>query len=312
MSETASNVVTYTRRDADAGRLPALRLTLEPERVEGANRATLADIDAMLALARSGASARNRQINRCKWASWAENGDLLCTLKLWVWPSDINLAYALTLPPGVTSADPVLVREPKDTKFWVAGSGGEIELPWLLENAAFVWHPAIGVWDAWSRPASPPAIRQDKARLNLDGERDRYGVLHVRGTAVGFRHDLTIRYPTGKKPAGVVQSASSGLDYSLYIAAAELGNENGGPGISIKSADSFEARATWRDENGEQREESATMNIPECVRALLEECPNGTTYVTKIRMQPPEGDLPVTVYYNTCNGNILDVRWGRR
>lgn len=287
---TASLPLTYTPAPADEGRRPSLRLTLEPEYVDvSRNKATLADIDAMLAMARSGLSARNRQVARCKWASWAENGDLLCKLALWVWPSDIDLAYALTLPPGVTSAAPALVREPRDTKYWVAGSGGEVELPWLLEDAAFGWHERIGVWDAWSRPASPPSIEQARARLNLSGERGVYGVLTVRGTAVGRRHDLTIRYPTG-----------------------EANSDPEAPAISVTGADDFEVTASWTDENGEEREESVTIAIPECVRALLEECPDGTRLGGSIRVRPANpADGPVTVFYNACNGRALDIRRGR-
>lgn len=283
MSETTSTVITYTPRDA-ADRLPALRLWLEPENVSKRhNRATLADIDAMLALVRSGASARNRQASRCGWAKWAANGDLVVTLALWVWPSDIDLQYSLTLPPNVTSAPRVLERLPRDTKFWVAGSGGEIELPWLLEEATFAWHPRIGVCDEKSRPAEPPEITQDKARLILTGEGERYGVLWALGTAVGWRHDISIRYPKGG------------------------GEDPSAPAIRVTGADNVPVRATWTDENGENRTADATLEIPDCVKALLEECPGGVS--GRIRMRPPEGEPPpVTVYYNSCNGHVLAVR----
>lgn len=278
---TASATVAYTARDA-ADRLPALRLWLEPENVSRRhNRATLADIDAMLALVRSGASARNRQASRCGWAKWAANGDLVVTLALWVWPSDIDLQYSLTLPPNVTSAPRVLERLPRDTKFWVAGSGGEIELPWLLEDASFAWHPRIGVWDEKSRPAEPPEITQDKARLVLTGEGERYGVLWARGTAVGWRHDISIRYPKG----------------------GDAQDDPAAPAIRITGADSVNVRANWTDENGETRTDEATLEIPDCVRDMLEKCPGSNS----IRMQP-QGDPPVVVYYNTCNGRVLDIR----
>lgn len=290
---TTSNLsLSYTPAQAvESDRLPDLRLTLEPEYVgRRQNRATLADIDAMLAMARSGASARNRQIQRCSWASWAENGDLLCTIALWVWPSAIDLQYRLDLPPDVTSAEPVQVREPKDTKILITGSGGEIELPWLLEDAAFGWHPNIGVWDAWSRPASPPHIEQERARLNLDGERGVYGVLTVQGTAVGWRHDLTIRYPTGD--------------------AKRANRDPEAPNISVSGAEDFEVTATWTDENGDARTETATIVIPECVRALLEECPEGTKYSEYFRVRPKKLPGPITVYYNSCTGEVLDIRRG--
>lgn len=307
MSGTATNTLAYTPSPEAESASPALRLTLEPERVDGRqNRATLADIDAMLAMARSGVSARNRQISRCRWASWAKNGDLICTMSLWVWPSTLDLAYSLSLPSGVTSAEPVRVREPRDTKRWVGGSGGEIDLPWLMENARFGWHPRIGTWDGWSRPASPPGISQDGARLIPDGERGVYGVLTARGAAVGWRHEISIRYPTGDdRNENAVNRANPAAP--LYIAGG--GNAPTAPGISISNADDIDVTATWTDENGETRTEETTLQIPDCVRALLEECPDGTSSGGgSIRVRPAPGNGPVTVYYNTCNGRVLDIR----
>lgn len=294
---TASHVLSYVPATKEE-RAPSLRLTLEPERVSKRhNRATLADIDAMLALARSGASARNRQASRCGWAKWDANGDLVVTLALWVWPSDIDLQYSLTLPPNVTGAPPALERLPKDSKYWVAGSGGEIELPWLLEDASFSWHPRIGVWDEKSRPAEPPEIHQDKARLIITPHPDpppagggragwgaqgeRHGVLWALGTAVGWRHDIVVRYPKGG------------------------GDDPSAPAISVTNADDIPVRATWTDENGKTRTDDATLEIPDCVKAMLEECPAGSK--NRIRMRP-EGGPPVVVYYNSCNGRVLDIR----
>ena len=292
-----SHVVAYTPAEASE-RLPSLRLTLEPENVSRRhNRATLADVDAMLALARSGASARNRQASRCRWAKW-DGDDQVVRLALWVWPSDINLEYALILPPNVESAEPVLERLPKDTKYWVAGSGGELELPWLLEDAAFAWHYRIGVWNERSRPAEPPQITQDRARLILTGEGERYGVLWARGTAVGWRHDISIRYPKGGLPPA--QSATPLMEGGLQNPAA--------PAIRITGADSVNVRATWTDEKGEARSENATLEIPECARDMLEECPQGSRRGGSIRLKPEGPRPPVTVYYNGCNGHILDIR----
>lgn len=296
--QTASTVITYAPAQAEDS-APALRLTLEPENVAaGRNRATLADIDAMLAMARSGASARNRQISRCGWASWAANGDLICTLSLWVWPSQIDLAYGLALPSGVSASGPELVRERRDTKVWIAGSGGEIELPWLVEDAAFNWHPGIGVWDGWSRPAAPPAVEHDGARLLLSGERGAYGVLHVQGTAVGWRHEISIRYPTGTVRADV------SADSAFYVA---VGGDATAPGISVRSAEDIDVTSTWIDERGETREETARLAVPDCVKALLEQCPTGKR-PGSIRVQPANGKGSVRVYYNACNGRILDIR----
>ena len=307
--QTTSNAITYTAA-AEAPRPSSLRLTLEPERIDKrANAATLADLSAMIVGARGGLTARNRQARRCKWASFAANGDLIVTLKLMVWPSDLDLAYSLTLPSGVTSSAPIADAARRDRKFPVAGSG-EVELPWLLQAEASescVWHPAIGVWDAWSRPIEPPVIRRDRTRLVLEGESEAYGVLHVRGVAVGYRHNLSIRYPTGSGPGTPRRNI---FQERLYVAGGDSSAD--GPAISVSSAENFEVTATWTDEHGETRTETATMTIPDCARAFLAECPEGggeggESFI--LHDKSDEGEGTVTVYYNACNGSVLEVRF---
>lgn len=306
--QTESIPITYTAA-AEVPRPSSLRLTLEPERIaKAANAATLADLSAMIVGARGGLTARNRQARRCKWASFAANGDLIVTLKLWVWPSARDLAYSLTLPSGVTSSAPIADAARRDRKFPVAGSG-EVELPWLLQAETCIWHPAIGVWDAWSRPLDPPVIRRDGARLLLEGESGAYGVLHVRGVAVGYRHNLSIRYPTGSGPGTPRRNVFQEL---LYVAGSD--SSAAGPAISLSSAEDFEVAATWTDEHGETRTETATMTIPDCARAFLAECPEGGeggggggSFI--LDDGSDEGEGPVTVYYNACNGSVLEVRF---
>ena len=104
MSEIVTDSMTY-QPDAATVSAGTLSLNLEPKYVDiRAGLADLADIDAMLNLVRSGSSAVNRQIDRCPWGQWREDDALLVTLRLWVWPSDLDLPYTLVLPDGVTSS----------------------------------------------------------------------------------------------------------------------------------------------------------------------------------------------------------------
>ena len=202
-------------------------------------------------------------------------------------------------------------------KFWVAGANREIELPWLMATydpeTSLVsrdrWVDEAGVWDAWSRPVDPPpAIRREGTRLILEGAADNaelYGVIHCSGFSLGYEHDLVIRYPTGDGSGG--SSAPSGADAPLYVAGGGGDRDSDGPAISIEGADDFEVTAVWLDENGEEREETATMTIPDCVHNLLRQCPQGTERGGSIRVRPEGGEGPVTIWYNTCNGRILTI-----
>ena len=256
-------------------------LTLEPEYVDTREAlATLADVDAMLSLARRGVSARNRQLERCRWARWADNGDLLVSLMLYVWPSDTDLAYTLDLPPQVTSSEPVLVRLPRRQKIWVSGSQS-LTLPWLLEpDADLHWHASTGALDSFSRPTSPPALEVRGVQVRLSAPV--YGVLSVTGTAIGWQHQLTARF---SKFDGEADRAD-GLAISRY------------------SADSFQVTAGWAD-NGEPQEESAEITFPACVRSLLETCSDGKP-ITSLHVNDKAGSW-YEVRYSTCDGSILGV-----
>lgn len=270
----------YTARPAQAQ--SSTSLTLEPEYVDTREAlATLADVDAMLALARRGVSARNRQLERCRWARWADNGDLLVSLQLYVWPSDIDLAYTLTLPQQVSSGDPVLVHLPRHRKFWISGNQNFV-LPWLLEPGADVhWHASTGALDRFSAPTSPPAldVRGVEVRLSVPV----YGVLSVTGTAIGWQHNLTVRF-------------------SKFNGEADRADELA---ISRYSADSFRVIAHWQDSKGGQQEESAEITFPACVRSLLETCSDGTP-ITSLHVSGQTGSW-YEVRYSTCDGSILGV-----
>lgn len=270
------------RYTAQPGQLSSTSsLTLEPEYVDTREAlATLADVDAMLALARRGVSARNRQLERCRWARWADNGDLLVSLVLHVWPSDPDLAYTLSLPPQVTSAAPVLVRLPRRQKIWVSGSQS-LTLPWLLApDADLHWHASTGALDSFSRPTNPPAIDVRGVRVTLSAPV--YGVLAVAGTAIGWRHDLTARF---SKFDGEADRAD-GLAISRY------------------SADGFRVTARWQD-GGSLHEESAEITFPSCVRSLLETCSDGTP-ITSLHVKDKTGTW-YEVRYSTCDGSVLGV-----
>ena len=287
MAEHAGVNITYTPAEEASNALP-LRITLEPEyTAEKANRADLADIDSMLAMAMAGISSVNRLIDRCRWAKWGENGDLIVTLGLYVWPSDINLKYELSLPGNATSSEPVRVKVSRSQKYWVDGSR-TIELPWLLENATCSWNRAAGCVDAFSEPVSPPEVEYEQAQVSVKSDADVYGVLEVSGQAVGWLHEITITYQK----------------------MAEGGDENqpeDTPKLNSIEAEDIPVSVTWKNETGEIQTEEEDLVVPPCVVELLAACDDGhiKTYVD---LKESKDKFVWNIYYSSCDGTMLGRR----
>ena len=277
MAERLSLTPRYTAGEA----APAWRLALEPERVDRREAlADLADIDAMLAAVASGGTARARQLDRCRWAEFLEDGRLRVTLKLFVWPSDPAIPYALSVPEGVEAGPGILEERPVSRKVWVSGAT-LIDLPWMLKDARVGWIPGLSCYDAESREMDPPAARYVAAGARLGVAARTCGLLAVSGLAVGWAHDIVIHYD------------------KLDIEEGELR-----PQINAITAEDVDVSCDWRDEAGAEHAETATLAIPPCVKTLLARCSDGTRYVYRINRKKPGH---VTVYYNTCDGRVLAV-----
>lgn len=270
MSETLTHSASYQQR-ASVASTPSL--TLEPEYVDTRlGIADLTDVDAMLNIARSGASAVNRQLDRCPWAKWRTDGALEVTLKLWVWPSDLELQYQLDLPDGVTSSSRSFVQEARRRRLWFSG-GKASSLPWLLRDPQLSWLESIGTHDAESRPIPAPSLSVQ--RLQVTASAPVYGLLDASGQAEGYLHELVIVYPRRDSAGNPVKVA----------------------------VNDFDVICRWPDGQGGQNEASCTMRIPPGVADLLAECPDGEA-ITSVRVSN-NGQAPMIVYYSTCTGEVL-------
>lgn len=259
-------------------RLPALRLTIEGEPVDPmTNNPSLSDLAAMLRYARSGLSAREYQLDRCRWATLHADGTLEVQLSCFVWPSRPELVYSLALP-GIATPGPVeAVQLSRQWKFWISGRG-LLELPWRLEEAGFSWQPGFSCVNEFSAPIPAPELRHEYATIEVLGKQSCYGVLVVRGTAVGLRHVFTLSF---------AKIEGNGELYSTDI-------------------ESVPVSASWVDEDGETRTATAEVAIPPCVRDLLETCSDGRALLgMRVKRNATEGR---DIAYSTCTGRVLGMR----
>lgn len=278
MPERLTIIPRYTASEA----APAWRITLEPEYVDRrAALADLADIDAMLAAVRSGASARGRQMDRCRWATLLPDGGLRVTLSLYVWPSDLRIPYSLSAPAGVSIGPQTAHLDVVSRKFWSAREA-LFDLPWLLREPRIQWVPGLSCFDAASREAPEPEVYYVAAGARVGVKGRCYGLVNVSGLAHGFVHEISVTYDKFLPDPESIR-----------------------PQINNISADDIDVTCTWLDEAGAEQTSTARLVIPACAKTLLATCADGTSrFIGRVR---PARPVRTVVYYSACDGSVLGI-----
>lgn len=271
--------IQFSAADQAEATTPAWRLTLEPETAPSwANGVTLDDLEAMLAMARSGLSARMRQRQRCPWATIGADGAIAVELACYAWPTEPALLYTL-IAAGCTVSPGEPVRVAREIDLAVQGAT-EIDLPWLVDGISAHWQlPCV---DEWCRPVASPAITADGATLRLSAPC--WGVLRVRAAAVGFRHTLGCSF-VKRVPAGEGEYAYNRIDARLSVT------------------------GSWTDEAGAPQTTIEAVELPDCVKALLEMCPAGDRPIVVGEISPAGEGLTPVVYYNSCTGSFIGMQY---
>lgn len=264
----------------DAAETPDPRVTLETDpRLSHSAAVYPADIDQMLARARSGMSAFSYLVDRCRAARFRADGVLTLRLSCLVWPSRPDLRYELILPEDARLDNVEPLRLSRNRNFWTAGARF-IEMPWCFELGRAVWREP-GCFDGRSVVKAPtPDLRVEGARVFVGAE-DAHGVVGVSGAAVGFRHWFE-------------------LDFAKFDA------ENDRVARSF-DLDFVPVVARWTGADGESAETALDVPVPDCAKSLLITCRDGRMRVRGVTLRPV--GVPVTeIAYSTCTGRVLERR----
>ena len=247
---------------------PWVRLAQEP-----VSSAPLTDEDLhiMLAMVRSGVSARAYRPRDC--AAYVAGNQAMADLAVHAWPSALDLPYTL-LPELVTAEAPTLWKQEREFDLVVAMSASA-SLPCVMEHCTLDWQTPCYNRRGVQVPAPMPAL--DGTTVRLDAEV--FGVLRVRGVAVGYRHGL--RFAMAKTGASAISDIK--------------------PAVAV----------FWRDSQGRQSKR-LELALPACLTDLLALCPDGGTVRDHqfVRLEEDEETVPV-VYYSPCSGGFLAVRYER-
>ena len=258
------------------------RLTLEQAPVASGNL-SLADLQAMVALARSGISARSYIAQNCP--ATVVGGNVVVELLLYAWPShrqDYILTAALS---GVTAIGAAVATE-QQRDFDLIIDGTTVDLPCLAQDATITWQsPAIR---ANGRVISTPPLfgyDVDQGRMvalsDPHGAINRlrlatpcFGVLRVRCTAIGYSHRLTLTIPKGDTKIS---------DFTETIT------------------------GSWLLADGSTDATTCELQLPTCVQTLLEACEDGTKMGDHIGRKE-ETEIRKQLRYSTCTGSVIDYR----
>ena len=154
----------------------------------------------------------------------------------------------------------------------VVGLTDRVDLGLLFEGTATWQTPCI---DRYGRVVSPPGFVVEGGQVILD--REVFGVLRMTGRARGYRHQWRLEV------AAVDENRVTGLRGSV-IASYQDGDK-----LATKTLD---------------------LEVPACVQDALATCPDDGKFqvfgsVTTVERQP-------VVYYSTCTGHVLEVRYERQ
>lgn len=310
---TEQLIITYVPQPkADAA---SVWLRLEQEAVPLSLRnATLVDMVQMFNRAVSGLSARSYQVDKCQAATIRSDGTIVITLDIFVWPSALDLPYTLDLSYGsVSGATPIEVEREVDVA--VEGTAS-VTLPWLMDYPEAWWQlPCV---NEFSEPVAAPDIAVSGSLVSLSASC--YGVLRVRGVALGYRHTVTLEISktnnTVKAEPETTASLHMATGYNggtLPVAQEDLPTVFHPLGYAITSVN-ISLTAQYVDGNDETQPEIIPLKIPACVLDLLEYCPDGDLAAQDKILSggswswDSENITPV-VYYDTCTGERMEVHF---
>ncbi len=246
-------------------------LNLEQAAVAKGNL-TLADLHAMLALVRSGVSARTYRARDC--AARVVAGSVLVDLAAYVWPSALDLAYdlAVSIPAWIVIGPAVEISQWRDFDLVVPMSAS-VELPFLVADLALDWQ--MPCFNRYGEVVAAPAIDQDGLTLRLD--REVFGVLRVRCRAMGYQHTLSLTIPKGINRV-------DDIDLTLT--------------------------ATWPISHGTDLAD-LELELPGCVEDLLAACDDGTLVAEVGGSISADDPRQPVVYWNPCEreNNVIEVRY---
>ena len=247
-------------------------------------------------------------------------------LPFYAWPSSPDLPFSVSSDWSIQDREYVeMEREGSitiplsnrvDFPFYVKNFSYEFETPCFNKFGERVSTPSMSLKDGWIVELSEEV----------------FAVVRFRFVAVGYKYNVVMTFDKGSDELDNLETTKgedgnstkewvnvmvgSGYDHSSLPPPQESENDTTTPSPStgqgpqkITNVQSH-VTAIYSDEDGKPQKEELEIKIPQCVKDYLEKCPDGDLPwdVYGNAVYNDEDKVPV-IYYSTCTGNVLEVRY---
>ncbi len=299
----------------NANRADAPWINLEQQLATESPYANLQDLWNMFSFAQSGLTA-NSYNNDCENMS-IDSDTISIPLKIWVWPSAMDLQYTLSnaLDDGSTVAmtvSPARLVEVYRSDSIVVGLADNYVFDHLLSLQNFQLETPC--YNRLGEQILMPFFEVKENKILFDAPF--FASARVRYKAIGYEHTVTLHYPNDK--AGIGQIKDDLAAQQSHVAAAEVDTR---VKINVSNVTLIASYVDNSATSGAKLQQNTLgLQIPESVANCLSQCPDGSLIgggSTTIndgddddgqdQDQEPETEEWLDVYYSTCSGKVIDT-----
>ena len=269
---TANASASFSKQDSSEDRRKEIWARLEQEyRGDFDDAADISTVMRMVGSAMEYKSAMDQLYKDCVYASIVD-GVITVTLAFYVWPSDMDLEYGVTVTKGEHGGSAELTTEE------VINYHRSFDV--IFDGSSYVELPYNFTGDITpSMPAYTPTGKASHATFEIvdstvEASESVHTVFRADGTAHGYRHTVE-------------------LTFSKYDADAEqrINNVN------------CEVTLTYQNEDGETEVEILQLDVPKCASDLLEWCESDKP--TGCPDNNCDREPTLKVWYSTCEDETI-------
>jgi len=211
-------------------------------------------------------------------------------LTVFVWPSLLDLNYNIKgVESGIVVSNKTRVDIVKEHSITVTSSA-IFAFDYLIENLEFEWETPC--YNSYGEEVEEPTYTVVDNKIVFDASI--FGVARVKYTAVGYSHTVTLIYENTPESINNLKDQMIGESIGASV--------ESGVSMTISSVTVIVSYV----ENGILQEIPFGLEIPESIEKCLPQCRDGSLVGSSILISP-DTEYWTDVYYNDCDGSILDI-----
>lgn len=288
--------IAITGTDPTAINLPDAWVRLEQELPSVLSQfASIRDVYQLWLAAATGRSAQKLRAINCPVEF--VGADTHVYLGFYAWPSDPALNYSLSSAIGTLGSGQI-IRKQREFSLFV-NNRSRADMPCYLEDVTVEWETPT--FNRYGDRIPAPTITNHNTWLEFSVEV--FGAMRITGTAVGayLVCEMVLTRPITQQAAtpAVIAAAQIGPNGELIYTPPSTVQLNGYKISNLENT----ITAAWLNPSGETDTDQLRLEIPQCVKDVLEFCPD----MYKTILLWCDKTATREVYYNSCTGDLIGV-----